>query len=134
MRCSVKLYVVVLLLLAAAVCVYLSKSLGKGHTNVFSTISRQNTPVSEEPVTVQALSRPPDTSSPTVIHTSVTGKLTTGAITKLRKYINHYNASVLPQLSTELFNRIMNLKAQYCSIVDLSGAVIYKQPRVKIDQ
>lgn len=104
MRRSVKLYVVVVLLLAAAVCVYVLKRLGKGHANAFSTISRQSTLISEEPVRPQALSRSSDTSSPTVIHTAVTGKLMTGAITKLRKYTNHYNASVLPQLRTELFN------------------------------
>lgn len=73
MRRSVKLFVLVLLL-AAAVCVYF---LGKGHANVFST-SRRVTQLS----VVQAPSRPPGTSSPMVIHTSVTGKPIAGAITK----------------------------------------------------
>ena len=95
MRRSVKLFVVVLLL-AAAVCVYLLKRRGKGHANVFSTISRQSTPVSKEPV-VQAPSRPSDTSSPT-----------TGAITKLRKYINHvYCRSYV--LSFSINERMHNL-------------------------
>ena len=75
MRRSLKLFVLVLLL--AAVCVYLLKFLGKGHANVFS---RSETQLSKKSV-VQPPSRPPGTSSPTVIHTSVTSKPITGAIT-----------------------------------------------------
>ena len=83
MRRSVKLLVLVPLL-ATAVCVCLFTYPGRRRGSVPSIGSRQSTPVSKEPV-VQAPSRPSDTSSPTpVSHTSVTGKLTTGAITKFR--------------------------------------------------
>ena len=95
MRYSVKLLVLVLLL-AAAVCVYLLKFLGKGHANVLPGSETQPPKKS----VVQAPSRPPGTSSPTVLHTSVTSKPITGAITKQLYCRSH--------VATELFNQIMN--------------------------
>ena len=92
MRCSVKLLVLVLLL-AAAVCVYLLKFLGKGHANVLPGSETQPPKKS----VVQAPSRPPGTSSPMVIRTSVTSKPITGAITKQLYCRSH--------VATELFNQ-----------------------------
>ena len=85
MRRSVKLLVLVplLVLLATAVYVCLFTYPGRRRESVPSIGSKQITPVSKaEPVTVQAPSRPSGTSSPTVIRTSVTGKLPAGAVSK----------------------------------------------------
>ena len=79
MRRSVKLLVLVLLL-AIAVYVCLFTYPGRRRESVPSMGSKQITPVSKEPVTVQTPSRPFGGSSPTVIRTSVTRKLPTGAV------------------------------------------------------